>query len=59
LREDGQMFVDKLSRWSAEKEETSKDEQGKRYGVGVYFYEEANTATTPNLTEFEDLVGNA
>jgi hypothetical protein len=58
LREDGQMFVDKLSRWSAEKEETSKDEQGKRYGVGVYFYEEAKTATTPNVTEFEDLVGN-
>jgi hypothetical protein len=58
LREDGQMFVDKLSRWSVEKEEASRDAQGKRYGVGVYFYEEAKSATTPNVTEFEDLVEN-
>jgi hypothetical protein len=58
LREEGQGFVDKLSRWSVEKEEASKDAHGKRYGVGVYFYQEAKSATTPGSVEFEDLVGN-
>jgi hypothetical protein len=58
LREDGQTFVDKLCRWSVEKEDASKDSQGKRYGVGVYFYEEAKSAMSPNAAEFEGLLGN-
>lgn len=41
LREEGQQFVDKLCRWSAEKEIELGNPQGKLYGVGVYFYEDA------------------
>jgi hypothetical protein len=58
LRDEGQGFVDKLSRWSVEKEEASSNSAGRRYGVGVYFYEEAQSATTPDSEEFEELLGN-
>jgi hypothetical protein len=58
LREEGQMFVDKLSRWSVEKEESAKSAEGKRYGVGVYFYEEAKSDTTTREIELEDFASN-
>ncbi len=57
LREEGQMFMDKLSRWSTEKEEASRDEQGKRYGVGIYFYQEAKSNAAESGDSLE-LVGN-
>ncbi len=57
LREEGQMFMDKLSRWSTEKEEASRDEQGKRYGVGIYFYQEAKSNAAESGDSVE-LVGN-
>jgi hypothetical protein len=59
LREDGQNFVDKLARWSVEKEESDRDNHGKRYGVGMYFYEEGMAATQRNNDEFEGIVESA
>jgi uncharacterized protein DUF6502 len=58
LREDGQMFVDKLCRWSAEKEESYKDPEGKRYGVGMFFYEESKLATSSEVPASSGLVEN-
>jgi hypothetical protein len=48
LREEGQLFVDKLCRWSAEKEIEFGNPKGKLYGVGIYFYEDARPAAGPN-----------
>jgi hypothetical protein len=59
LREEGQLFLDKLNRWSVEKEETLKDEDGRRYGVGVYFYEDTAAEGASTSNEHVDLVGNA
>lgn len=59
LREDGQGFVDKLARWSVEKEEAARNAQGKRYGVGIYFYEEGKSVTQPNKDEFEGIAETA
>jgi hypothetical protein len=58
LREEGQVFLDKLCRWSLEKEESLRDSEGKRYGVGVYFYEDTKSAPAPDAPESIDLVGN-
>jgi hypothetical protein len=43
LREEGPVFLDKLCRWSIEREEPYSDSNGKRYGVGVYFYEDTKS----------------
>lgn len=45
LREEGQLFVDKLCRWSAEKEAEFADAKGRLYGVGIYFYEDSTPAS--------------
>jgi hypothetical protein len=60
LREEGQVFLDKLCRWSIEKEEPFKDSNGKRYGVGVYFYEDTKSAAASSDVESVGvgLVGN-
>lgn len=58
LREEGQVFLDKLCRWSIEKEEPFRDSNGKRYGVGVYFYEDTKSATAPDNAESVGLAGN-
>jgi hypothetical protein len=58
LREEGQVFFDKLCRWSNEKEEPFKDSKGKRYGVGVYFYEDTKSGAATGGVEPIDLVGN-
>lgn len=58
LRDEGQVFLDKLCRWSNEKEEPFRDASGKRYGVGVYFYEDTKSAANSGETESIDLVGN-
>ena len=58
LREEGQLFVDKLCRWSTEKEELLGDPQGKRYGVGVYFYEDTKPASSLDADNSVDLAGN-
>lgn len=57
LREEGQVFLDKLCRWSLEKEESLKDPEGRRYGVGVYFYEDTKSTGATNGVEIVDLVG--
>jgi hypothetical protein len=49
LREEGQLFVDKLCRWSTDREGTLGDQQGKRYGVGVYFYEDTRPASSVEI----------
>ncbi|MGA2564444.1 MAG: DUF6502 family protein [Steroidobacteraceae bacterium] len=61
LRDEGQQFLDKLCRWSNEKEESLKDENGRRYGVGLYFYEENKSSASAHEGEGEsvDLVGTA
>jgi hypothetical protein len=46
LRDEGQQFLDKLCRWSNEKEDLLKDENGRRYGVGLYFYEENKSSAS-------------
>jgi hypothetical protein len=58
LREEGQVFLDKLCRWSIEKEEPLKDSNGKHYGVGVYFYEDTKSAAAPEAHESAELMGN-
>jgi Family of unknown function (DUF6502) len=58
LREEGQVFLDKLNRWSVEKEDTLKDANGRRYGVGVYFYEDTATGGPSPSDAYVDLVGN-
>jgi hypothetical protein len=58
LREEGQVFLDKLCRWSLEKEDSLKDADGRRYGVGVYFYEDTKSSGTTPAVETVDLVGN-
>jgi hypothetical protein len=59
LRDDGQQFLDKLSRWSNEKEEPLKEHNGKRYGVGLYFYEEAKPLPSTNENSSVEFAGNA
>lgn len=58
LREEGQLFVDKLCRWSTEKEESLGDLQGKRYGVGVYFYEDTRPSSSLEAESAVDHAGN-
>jgi hypothetical protein len=59
LRDEGQQFLDKLCRWSNEKEELLKDENGRRYGVGLYFYEENKPSTPAHEGESVDHGGAA
>ena len=61
LREEGQVFLDKLCRWSIEKEEPYRDLNGKRYGVGIYFYEDTKSAAAASDPDGGaiDLAGNA
>lgn len=40
LRDEGQSFLDKVDRWATEREQRHKQDDGKRYGVGLFFYEE-------------------
>jgi hypothetical protein len=58
LREEGQVFLDKLNRWSVEKEDSLKDADGRRYGVGVYFYEDTATDGVSPSSDYVDLVEN-
>jgi Family of unknown function (DUF6502) len=58
LRDEGQQFLDKLCRWSNEKEEPLKDENGRRYGVGLYFYQETKSAASAHEGQSVDLAGN-
>jgi hypothetical protein len=59
LREEGQSFLDKLCRWSAEKEESLRDPAGKRYGVGLYFYEDVNGEVSSQGPESLEVAGTA
>jgi len=59
LRDEGQQFLDKLSRWSSEKEEPLKDPNGKRYGVGLYFYEETKASAAAHESPTAELAGLA
>jgi len=59
LRDEGQQFLDKLCRWSNEKEELLKDGNGRRYGVGLYFYEENKSFASAHEGVSADHAGTA
>ena len=44
LREDGEEFVDGMDRWVSNKAIDFKDEQGRRYGVTAFFFEDIDKA---------------